>query len=422
MSDFIERQVSRDERQEEAKLKWIKNKCKGTLVQPTGCGKTVTALKCLKTVVSKYPNLSILVVVPTDNLKQQWEIQLEAWNINANVQVINSVIKNTCNVDILVLDEAHRYAASCFARVFEVVKFHYILGLTATFERVDGRHQIISKYCPVIDVITVEEALKNGWISEYKEYQVLIDVDDIDTYNEYNRQFQEDFEFFDYDFSLVMSLLGPQGFINRSKLRDLRCKDGGDRKAMFTAITHHATSFMRALQARKSFINNHPKKIEIARKIIEARSDSRIITFSNNIKMAESIGMGGVVYSGKDSKKKGRITLQEFESGTYNLIHSICKLNEGADLKGLSVGIVLGIDSSKIKATQKLGRVIRKEGNKQAEMFNIIINGTIESKWFLESHKNRSYITIDEEGLYDVLAGKEPKPYNKPIGGFTFRY
>ena len=38
MSDFIERQVSRDERQEEAKLKWIKNKCKGTLVQPTGCG------------------------------------------------------------------------------------------------------------------------------------------------------------------------------------------------------------------------------------------------------------------------------------------------------------------------------------------------------------------------------------------------
>lgn len=384
--------------------------------------KTITALKCLKTVVNKYPNLSILVVVPTDNLKQQWEIQLEAWIINANVQVINSVIKNTCAVDILVLDEAHRYAASCFARVFEVVKFHYILGLTATFERVDGRHQIISKYCPVIDVITVEEALKNGWISEYKEYQVLIDVDDIDTYNEYNRQFQEDFEFFDYDFSLVMSLLGPQGFINRSKLRDLRCKDGGDRKAMFTAITHHATSFMRALQARKSFINNHPKKIEIARKIIEARSDSRIITFSNNIKMAESIGMGGVVYSGKDSKKKGRITLQEFESGTYNLIHSICKLNEGADLKGLSVGIVLGIDSSKIKATQKLGRVIRKEGNKQAEMFNIIINGTIEPQWFANSHKNRSYITIDEEGLYDVLAGKEPKPYNKPIGGFTFRY
>ena len=34
---------------------------------------------------------------------------------------------------------------------------------------------------------TVEEALKNGWISEYKEYQVLIDVDDIDTYNDYIR-------------------------------------------------------------------------------------------------------------------------------------------------------------------------------------------------------------------------------------------
>ena len=422
MSDFVTRQISRDERQEEAKLKWIKNKCNGVLVQPTGCGKTVTALKCLKTVVNRYPNISILVVVPTDNLKQQWEVQLEAWNINANVQIINSVIKNTYDVDILVLDEIHRYAAECFSRVFKVVKFKHILGLTATFERVDERHTIISKYCPVIDVITVDEALRNGWISEFKEYQVLIDVDDIDIYNNYNKQFQEDFEFFDYDFSLVMSLLGPQGFVNRSKLRDLRCRNGGDRKAAFNAITYHATSFMRALQARKAFINNHPKKIEIARKIIEARSDSKIITFSNNIKMAESIGMGGVVYSGKDSKKKGRITLQEFESGTYNLIHSISKLNEGADLKGLSVGIILGLDSSKIKAKQRLGRVIRKEGDKQAEIFNIVINGTIETQWFANSHSNSNYITIDEEGLYDVLAGKDPKPYNKPIGGFTFRY
>ena len=45
-----------------------------------------------------------------------------------------------------------------------------------------------------------------------------------------------------------------------------------------------------------------------------------------------------------------------------------------------------------------------------------------DNKIVANSHNNRSYITIDEEGLYDVLAGKEPKPYNKPIGGFTFRY
>ena len=191
---------------------------------------------------------------------------------------------------------------------------------------------------------------------------------------------------------------------------------------MFKAITYHATSFIRCIQKRKAFINNHPKKVEIARRIIEAREDKKIITFSNNIKMAESIGMGGKVYSGRDTKKKGRITLEEFQSGDFKVIHSISKLNEGADLKGLSVAIILGLDSSETKAIQKKGRVIRKEGNKQAEIFNIVINDSVELQWFKNSHSASKYITIDEEGLNDVLAGKEPKPYVKKIKDFTFRY
>lgn len=418
--------MTRDERQEIARVKWIKNKCCGCLVQPTGAGKTITALKCLKSIVDKYTNFKILVVVPTDNLKQQWRVQLDNWGMefNADVQVINTIVKHDWSVDILVLDEIHRYAPSTFSEVFIKVRYRYILGLTATFERLDGKHQLIAKYCPIIDTITQAEALANGWVSSYKEYQVLIDVDDIDEYNKYNKEFVEHYEFFNFDFNLAMSLLGPKGFINRARLRDERCPNGTEeqRKAMFQAITYHATAFIRCIQKRKAFINNHPKKIEIARRIIEARKDKKIITFSNNIKMAESIGVEGRVYSGKDSKKKGRLTLEEFQNGEFNLIHSICKLNEGADLKGLSVAIILGLDSSETKAVQKKGRVIRKENNKQAEIFNIVINNTIETKWFDNSHKNQTYITIDEDGLNDVLQGKEPQPYVKKIQDFTFRY
>lgn len=417
--------MTRDERQELARVKWIKNRCIGTLIQPTGCGKTWTALKCLKSVLDKYPRLRVLVVVPTENLQQQWRVQLDDWGLgfNTEVEIINSVIRHEWSTDILVLDEEHRYAASTFQEVFNKVKYKYVLGLTATFERLDGKHELISKYCPVIDTITQAEAHANGWVSDYKEYLVLIDVDDIDTYQKYNKEFVEHYEFFNFDFGLAMSLLGPKGFINRAKLRDERCPNGTEeqRKAMFKAITYHATAFMRCIQQRKAFINNHPKKIEIARRIIEARSDKKIITFSNNIKMAESIG-GGKVYSGKDTKKKGRITLEEFQKGDFTLIHSVAKLNEGADLKGLSVAIILGLDSSETKATQKRGRVIRKENDKVAEIFNIVINDTVELKWFQNSHANQPYITIDEDGLNDVLQGKEPKPYVKKLKDFTFRY
>ena len=54
--------MTRDERQEIARIKWIKNKCCGSLVQPTGAGKTVTALKCLKSVLSKYNNLNFYCI------------------------------------------------------------------------------------------------------------------------------------------------------------------------------------------------------------------------------------------------------------------------------------------------------------------------------------------------------------------------
>ena len=420
------KKVSRDDRQEECRRKWILNKCRGTLIQPTGCGKTTTALKCLKSVISKYPEKTILVVVPTDNLKIQWRQQLDNWGMefNTEVQVINTVIRRNWKADILCLDEVHRYGADTFKEVFSRVQYKYILGLTATFERLDGKHAIMQKYCPVIDEITLFEAKRNGWISDFTEYQVLIEVPDIDTYKEYNKNFVASFEFFNFDWNLAMSMIGPKGFISRAKYRDEICKNGSEeqRKQVFKNITFHAMQFMRTIQQRKAFINNHPKKLEIARKIIASRPNSRIITFSNNIKMAEAIGMGGKVYSGKDSKKKGRITLEEFQSGEFNLIHSIAKLNEGADLKGLSVAIILGMDSSEIKAVQRRGRCIRFEEGKRAEIFNLVIADTVESKWFSNGHPDGNYVTIDENGLNDVLEGKEPRPYKRKIKDFTFRY
>lgn len=418
--------MTRDERQEICRIKWIKNKCKGTLIQPTGTGKTVTALKCLKSILNKYPELRVLVVVPTDNLKTQWRVQLDAWGMefNSSVEVINTVVKHNWDVDILVLDELHRYGASTFSQVFKQVKYRYILGLTATFERLDGKHELIQKYCPVIDEITLIEAKINHWIADFKEYLVILETDDIDIYKEYNKSFVASFEFFNFEWSLAMSMIGPSGYKSQINYRDKLCPNGTneDKKKVLQNIKYHAANFMRSIQKRKAYINNHPKKIQIARQIIEARSNSKIITFSNNIKMAESIGMGGQVYTGKDSKKKARANLEEFNNVKTGLIHSVAKLIEGADIKGLNVGIILGLDSSETKAVQKRGRCIRFEQNKVAEIFNLVINSTVEMEWFKRGHPNGDYTIIDEQGLREVLLGKEPQPYKKSLKQFQFRF
>lgn len=58
-----------------------------------------------------------------------------------------------------------------------------------------------------MDSVSIEVAKANGWVSDFTEYQVIISVDDIETYREYNREFIKHFEFFNFDFNLVMSRL-----------------------------------------------------------------------------------------------------------------------------------------------------------------------------------------------------------------------
>lgn len=326
------KKTTRDLRQEQCITNWFKSKGCGTVVASTGFGKSRIGLLVINKILDKYPTKCILIVVPTTLLKEQWETQLDDWgfSLNCNVLVINTAIKNNYSCDLLIIDEIQRVAADTFKEIFKTVKYRYILGLTATFERLDAKHKTIEKFCPICDTVPIQECLLNNWISAYKLYLVLVDVEDINTYKEYNKDFQKSFEFLGYDFNLAMSLLGPKGFLNRSKLRDERCKNCSEeeRKNTFKAITFHATNFIRAIQSRKAFINNHPKKIELAQKIIDNRLNSKIVTFSNNVKMAESIKRGSV-YTGKTTKKKGRITIDEFNSLPTGVLNTCFKADEG---------------------------------------------------------------------------------------------
>lgn len=348
----------RTTRQKQCIKEWLKHKLRGTIVAPTGIGKTRMGLLSIQLLKKKFPDIKVLVVVPTEILQRQWEAQLDEWELsfNTEVHVINTVVKHHWTVDMLVLDECHRYAAATFQEVFERVQYKYVLGLTATFERLDGKEEIIKKYCPVCDEIYLEEALFNEWISPYKEYMVLLDVDNISEYQQYNKEFSEAFGFFSFDFNLAMSCVGKDGWKVRNELARQMSKNEKDRSDMLKKITIYSMQFTRSMQKRKAFINNHPKKVELARKIIAAYPDKKIITFSNNIKMAEAIQNGNNVYSGKVTKKKGRIMIEDFNQMGVGVLNSIQKANEGLDVKGLSVAIILGIDSSSIKAVQRRGQ------------------------------------------------------------------
>ena len=419
--------MTRTERQQGAVRRWIANKGHGSIEAATGFGKTRMGLIAIKALLKKYPQFRILVVVPTTTLKNQWQIQLDEWGFtfNAEVQVINTVIKHDWTCDFLVIDEVHRVNSDDFSKIFKCVKYKLILGLTATFERLDGKHVIMQKYCPIVDNISFMECLANGWVSDYKEYVVLLDVDNIEEYKALNREWTEHFEFFQFNFELAMSMVKPNvGWKNKLAYRDSLYQGDDDKKKkeILQSINYHSVRFMQTMQQRKSFINNHPKKIEIARRIIEARSDKKIITFSNNVNMAEAIGYGDV-YTGRVSKKRSSTMIEEFNLAETGVLNTCAKANEGLDVKGLSVAIILGTDSSETKARQRRGRTVRKEDDKIAEVFYLVIKDTVESKWVKNNHKtDKNYITIDELGLDKVLKGEQPNLYKPKLGELVFRF
>ena len=387
-------------RQEELVDTWVKHKCKGTVVCPTGFGKTKVGLIAIRRFLNKNPDKVVLVIVPSDPIKVQWEKQISELNLQAVVRTYYDTSRNKYEATLVILDEIQKTGAETLFNTFSNISYRAILGLTATFERLDGRDRLISKYCPVIAEVTLDEAIAKGWLSSYREYLVLVEPDDIDKYNELNREFNEHFAFFDYNFALAMSLATNwQARIAYGKERGLSKEENKE-------VLIHAMGFNRTLQGRKKYINNHPKKIEIADLILSHRQDRKCITFSNTIAMAEKIGYGDV-YSGKDSVKKGRIKLEEFLAKPTGVVNSVRKLSEGFNDPSISVAIFLGFDSSKTKKTQSVGRVIRAQEGKVAEVFNIVIKNSVEYTWFQNSCTNKDYITIDEENLINLLEGKE---------------
>lgn len=58
--------------------------------------------------------------------------------------------------------EIHGTPSEHFVKIFEVIKYKLLLGLTGTLERLDGKEAIIKKYAPVCDRVTIDEAEKNG--------------------------------------------------------------------------------------------------------------------------------------------------------------------------------------------------------------------------------------------------------------------
>src|ERR1017187_71657 len=177
--------------QQKALDSWKLNKGIGTCEIATGVGKTKIALDAILAVKDRLytddPNkvLKCLIIVPTEVIRDEvFPTEFEKWNMleimtnNCEISCIQTVYKYVDKYyDLIIVDEIHRVLPKEkdeyeYYKFFEQNKFRYILGLSATIDKEQISN--LNKIAPVCFKYSLQEALNDGIISEFKIYNIEV--------------------------------------------------------------------------------------------------------------------------------------------------------------------------------------------------------------------------------------------------------
>lgn len=385
--------IDRTTRQVLGLKKWRENNFCGIAEYPTGFGKTYTAIMAIKGMVPRAGITSCLVVVPTVELKSQWEVELKKNKVTiAEVMVINTAIKHMHKVDMLVLDEVHRYAAESFRKIFQTVSCDYVMGLTATLEREDGFHEVILEHLTVFDKITVDEALENEWIAPYVVYNIPVSLDAADQleYNKANNAFRH-----------FAAQLGHGGQAFRNANAFLKSSD--------KALAGQAGAYYNSMRKRKNICQNNSNKILATKQIIDALPGRNGLIFSATTEFAESLQdcLGDIcmTFHSKIKRKDQELIVKRFKDKRTKVrfLSSVQALNEGFNVPDCSLAIIAGSTSTKRTFIQQLGRVVRKTPDKEAIIINLYTPGSQEEVWMSKRLEGINLNRVINCSLQDFL-------------------
>jgi len=370
-------------------LEAIKNWClerMGSIVLPTGAGKTIIGLKIIEIV-----NSPTLIIVPTLDLIKQWtkilsqNFDIEIGNIGGGTENIQPITVSTYDSAyikapwignkflLIVFDEVHHLPAPSYRLIAETFIAPYRLGLTATIEREDHLEQdfpyLIGKST---FQITAKELVENKYLANY-----II---------ERKKTFMSSEEYVKYKESMTI-------YYTCLKKIGLNMNSNNAFKRLIMMSTKN-TMARRALVARNNAIDialNSRSKMDAIRKILGENKDIKTIIFTQHNKLVYEISNNFLIpfITHKSSKEEREDVLTGFKDGRYKAIVTSKVLDEGIDVPDAQLGILVSGTGSSREFIQRLGRLLRpKNDNNEARLIEIVSSGTSETLTSERRHRN----------------------------------
>lgn len=366
--------------QQAALAAWNNHDRRGTVVLPTGSGKTFLAVQAIVDA-----GVSTLVIVPTIDLMNQWHATLTnafGDQLSEEVGVLGGGSHNVNNLTVttydsayryineygdqfglLVVDEVHHLPAPTYQQIPEMTIAPYRLGLTATYERADGKHEVVEDLIgPVVYEEDVDE-LAGEFLSEYETIHLTVELtsEEREQYDEEYQIYRDYIDSHDFD---IWKAEGYQEFLKRSSY------DPQGRRALI------------AKQRAEEIARTAAKKLDTLDNQLKRHYDDRTIIFTANNDFAYDISQEFIVPCITHQTETDERTeiLEQFRTGEYSMLVTSQVLDEGIDVPAANVGIILSGSASKRQYAQRLGRILRPTDDRQpARLYEIITEDTIET-------------------------------------------
>jgi superfamily II DNA or RNA helicase len=241
-----------------------------------------------------------------------------------------------------VFDEVHHLGGEGYRDVARLLAAPARMGLTATFERPDGAHEVVAELVGAKVYSIDADALAGEHLAPYdvKRVEVELTPGEREVYERHQETFV------DYLRTANISLTSGSDY------RELVKRSGSDPRAREALLAKQ--------RAREVMMNSDAKMAELERILDRHREDRVIVFCAHNdtvYRVAERFLVPAITH--QTGAEERREILRRFRDGTYSRVVSANVLDEGVDVPDANVAVLLAGSGSEREFTQRLGRVLR---------------------------------------------------------------
>ena len=155
---------------------------------------------------------------------------------------------------------------------------------------------------------------------------------------------------------------------------------GWQRFIQATCRSPEGRAAFQAYREQKRLALAAPAKLELLDELLDRHRGDRVLIFTYDNATVYQIARRFLVpaITHQTKTKERQQILERFHTGEYTVVVTSQVLNEGVDVPAANVGIILSGTGSVREHVQRLGRLLRKHGDKQALLYEVVTRGTAE--------------------------------------------